>query len=68
MIGPDPLPGNYGLGTGKLVEVQGTAEHAPFSRGDLDRVVALAGTGIAELFVAQREAVAAVAEERAAQR
>ena len=56
------------LGTGKLVEVQGTAEHAPFSRGDLDRVVALAGAGIAELFVAQREAVAAVAEERAAQR
>ena len=56
------------LGTGKLVEVQGTAEHAPFSRDDLDRVVALAGTGIADLFVAQREAVAAVAEERAAQR
>ncbi|MYA20840.1 MAG: ribonuclease PH [Chloroflexi bacterium] len=53
------------LGTGKLVEVQGTAEHAPFSRGDLDRVVAVATAGIAQLFEAQREAVAA---DRAAQR
>ena len=43
------------LGTGQLVEVQGTAERAPYSRGDLDRVLSLAEAGIRELLELQRE-------------
>ncbi len=33
-------------GSGRLVEVQGTAEGAPFARGDLDRILDLAAAGI----------------------
>lgn len=40
--------------TGKLVEIQGTAEAAPFSRSELDELLALAGGGIAQLLDAQR--------------
>jgi ribonuclease PH len=39
----------------EFVEVQGTAEHATFSRGQLDTMLDLAGRGIAELFQAQRK-------------
>jgi ribonuclease PH len=39
---------------GELVELQGTAEGAPFARKDLDRLVDLAGAGIAELCRRQR--------------
>ena len=46
------------LGTGQLVEVQGTAERAPYSRRDLDRVLSLAEAGIKQLLERQREAVA----------
>jgi ribonuclease PH len=45
-------------GRGLLVEVQGTAEGAPFSRDDLDRMLDLAAGGIAELVAAQRQATA----------
>ena len=45
------------LGTGQLVEVQGTAERAPYSRGDLDRVLSLAEAGIRELLELQRETI-----------
>jgi ribonuclease PH len=45
-------------GRGLLVEVQGTAEGAPFSRGDLDAMLDLAGNGIEQLVEAQRQAVA----------
>lgn len=45
-------------GRGLLVEVQGTAEGAPFSRGDLDELLDLASSGIAELHDLQRRAVA----------
>lgn len=45
-------------GRGLLVEVQGTAEGAPFSRDDLDRLLDLAGSGIEELHDMQRRAVA----------
>ena len=45
------------LGTGQLVEVQGTAERAPYSRRDLDRVLSLAEAGIGELLELQREAI-----------
>ncbi len=44
-------------GRGLLVEVQGTAEGAPFTRSDLDEMLDLAGTGIAELHDLQRRAV-----------
>lgn len=45
-------------GRGLLVEVQGTAEGAPFTRGDLDELLDLAAVGIAELHDMQRRAVA----------
>jgi ribonuclease PH len=44
-------------GRGLLVEVQGTAEGAPFSRGELDELLDLAGEGIAELGAAQQALV-----------
>ncbi len=43
---------------GSLVEVQGTGEGAPFARTQLNDMLELAEAGIAELFVAQREALA----------
>ena len=45
-------------GRGLLVEVQGTAEGAPFSRQDLEGLLDLATGGIAELHDMQRRAVA----------
>ena len=42
------------VSTGKLVEVQGTAEGKPFSRKDMDVMLDLAGKGIRELFVIQK--------------
>jgi ribonuclease PH len=44
-------------GDGKLVEVQGTAEHAPFARSELDALVDLATAGIRQLIAAQRRAI-----------
>jgi ribonuclease PH len=46
-------------GRGLLVEVQGTAERAPFTRDELDQLLDLAATGIAELHDLQRRAVTA---------
>ena len=43
-------------GSGKLVEVQGTAEGEPFSREDLDAMLSQAATGIDALTAIQREA------------
>jgi len=45
-------------GRGLLVEVQGTAEGAPFTRQDLDEMLDLAAVGISELHDMQRRAVA----------
>jgi len=45
-------------GRGLFVEVQGTAEGAPFSRAELDRLLDLAASGIEELHDMQRRAVA----------
>jgi ribonuclease PH len=39
---------------GKFTELQGTAEAAPFSRDELDKLLALAEGGIRELLAAQR--------------
>ena len=46
-------------GRGLLVEVQGTAERAPFTRDELDQLLDLAAAGISELHDLQRRAVAA---------
>ena len=45
-------------GDGRLVEVQGTAEGAPFDRKQLDELLDLATSGIAELTEIQRAALA----------
>ena len=42
---------------GRVVEIQMTAEDAPFTREALDTMLALAGDGVAELCRLQREAV-----------
>jgi ribonuclease PH len=42
---------------GSFVEIQGTAEGAPFSRDLLDGMLAIAETGLAGLFEAQRSAI-----------
>lgn len=46
-------------GDGRLIEVQGTAEGEPFSRGELTAMLDLAAEGCQRLFAAQRDAVAA---------
>ncbi|MBT8202394.1 MAG: ribonuclease PH [Acidimicrobiia bacterium] len=45
-------------GEGRLIEVQGTAEHAPFTRDDLTGLVDAAAAGIEHLVELQRKAVA----------
>jgi ribonuclease PH len=45
-------------GEGGFVEVQGTAEGVPFSRAEMDELMALAAHGIGELVRAQRAALA----------
>ena len=42
----------------EFVEVQGTGEHATFTRGQLEALLDLAERGIAELFQAQRQVLA----------
>lgn len=42
---------------GQLIEIQGTAEHAPFSPAELQQLLGLAQTGIAELVALQKKAV-----------
>jgi ribonuclease PH len=44
-------------GAGRFVEMQGTAEGAPFSRAEADALLALAENGIAELIAHQRRAL-----------
>jgi len=46
-------------GSGGFIEVQGTAEGAPFSRGELDALLGLATEGIAQLVARQKAALAA---------
>jgi ribonuclease PH len=45
-------------GSGGFVEVQGTAEGAPYSRAEMDAMLGLAEQGIAELVAHQRAALA----------
>jgi ribonuclease PH len=44
-------------GTGKFIELQGTAEKEPFSREQMDEMVILAEKGINDLFQIQRNAL-----------
>lgn len=44
-------------GSSRLVEVQGTAEHAPFSKKELDQLLLLAKKGISELIAIQKRFV-----------
>jgi len=45
-------------GAGRFIEVQGTAEGNPFSRSELDELLALAENGITEIFDIQRATLA----------
>ncbi|ARD41442.1 ribonuclease PH [Actinomyces gaoshouyii] len=45
-------------GDGRFIEVQGTAEHAPFDRSELSALLDLAAAGNAELAALQRRALA----------
>jgi ribonuclease PH len=45
-------------GDGRFVEVQGTAEGAPFDRGELDALLDLAAAGCATLTSMQQQALA----------
>ena len=44
-------------GDGRFIEIQGTAEGAPFSRAEHETLLALAETGIGHLVALQRELV-----------
>ena len=44
-------------GSGKFIEVQGTAEGAPFDKAELDLLLELAGKGCADLTRMQSEAL-----------
>ena len=44
-------------GAGKFIEIQGTAERAPFSREQMNSMLELAETGIKQLFEIQRNAL-----------
>jgi len=46
------------LEDGRFVEVQGTAEHSPFSRDELNELLELGERGIQQLFDLQRQAIA----------
>jgi ribonuclease PH len=46
-------------GSGGMVEVQGTAEGAPFSRSELEALLDLATQGISEIVATQKSALAA---------
>jgi ribonuclease PH len=42
---------------GRYIEVQGTAEKEPFSKADMEKLLALAGDGIKEIVKAQKKAL-----------
>ena len=44
-------------GSGRLIEIQGTAEHAPFSKNELNRLLTLGEKGITELIHLQKRFV-----------
>jgi ribonuclease PH len=48
-------------GDGRFIELQGTAEREPFSRKQMDELLALATSGIDVLIGMQKSVIAAVA-------
>ena len=48
-------------GSGKFIEVQGTAESAPFTRKQMERMAEIAQDGIKELLKAQKQAISGLA-------
>jgi ribonuclease PH len=44
-------------GDGRFIEVQGTAEREPFSKDDMEKLLALAQKGVEELIVIQKKAL-----------
>jgi ribonuclease PH len=44
-------------GAGHFIEVQGTAEGAPFTRQEMDALLALAEKGVGELVALQQQAL-----------
>jgi len=46
-----------GTASGRFVEIQGTAEREPFSRGDLDELLRFGAAGLSALFEIQRAAI-----------
>jgi ribonuclease PH len=53
-------------GSGRFIEVQGTAEGLPFTRDELDELLALSQAGIETIFGLQRELLAVPPEPRRA--
>ena len=51
-------------GGGDFVEVQGTAEQAPFSRAQLDELLDVAAQGISRIHAAQRDVLSSAPSER----
>jgi ribonuclease PH len=49
-------------GDGRFIELQGTAEREPFSREQMDSLMALASNGIRSLIALQREAIASASQ------
>jgi ribonuclease PH len=52
-------------GDGRFIELQGTAEREPFSRAQMDELVALAGRGIESLISVQKAVISATGEVNA---
>jgi ribonuclease PH len=48
-------------GSGKFIEVQGTAEASPFTKKQMERMAEMAGQGIKELLKAQKKVIASLA-------
>jgi ribonuclease PH len=48
---------------GRFVELQGTAERTPFSKAELDQLIALAMPALDSVFAAQREALRSIKEK-----
>jgi ribonuclease PH len=48
-------------GSGKFVEVQGTAESVPFTSKQMERMTEIAQEGIRELLKAQKKVLASIA-------
>jgi hypothetical protein len=44
-------------GGGRFIEIQGTAEHQPFARQDLDQLLGLATHGVDQLIALQRSLI-----------